>query len=109
MKQVAILFAAVCVMTFFSGQAQAQCVGGGGYGGYGYRSSSFGGYGGFGTGGVYRQPLYRPVYGGSFGSGFGGYGIPAYRGGGVNIGVSRGFGGYGGGYGGGFGGRGCGY
>ena len=107
MKQFAILFAAVCAMTFMGSQAEAQC-GGGGYGG-GYRSvginSGFGGYGN-NLGGVYRQPIYRPVYAGSFGSGFGGYGAPAYRGGGVSIGIGRGFGGYGGGFGGYGGGRG---
>ena len=92
MKQLAILFAAVCVMTFFSGQAQAQCGGGGYYGGGGF-NRGFGGYGGS----VYRSS-YRPVYGGSFGSGFGGYG---YGNRGISIGIgtggfNRGYGGFGG-------------
>jgi len=106
MKQFAILFAAVCAMTFMSAQAEAQCRGG--YGGFGGRSSGFGissGFGGYGGGfaaPVYRQSVYRPVYGGSFGGGFGGYGVPAYRGGGVSIGYGRS-------YGGGFSRRGCGY
>ena len=92
MKQFAILFAAVCVMTFFSGQAQAQCGGGGYYGGGGF-NRGFSGYGGP----VYRQPVYRPVYAGSFGGGFGGYGNP-YRGGsGISIGIGRGFNSFGGG------------
>ena len=95
MKQFAILFAAVCAMTFMAGQADAQCGGGGGYyggGGYGggYRSYSAP---------VYRQSTYRPVYGGSYGSGFGGYGTP-YRGGGISIGIGRSYGGGFGGFGG---------
>ena len=82
MKQFAILFAAVCAMTFMTGQeAQAQC-GGGFYGG-GF-NRGFSGY----SSGFRGGSLYRPVYGGSFGGGFGGYG---YRGGGFN----RGFGGLG--------------
>ena len=95
MKQFAILFAAVCAMTFMTGQAEAQC--GGGYGGYrGYSAP------------VYRQPVYRPVYSGSYGGGFGGYGVP-YRGSGISIGFGRSYGGFSRGFGGysrGFGGYG---
>ena len=89
MKQFAILFAAVCVMTFMGSQAQAQCGGGGYYGGGGFNR-------GFSGGSVYRQSVYRPVYGGSFGSGFGGYGSP-YRSSGISIGIGRGFSNFGGG------------
>ncbi len=73
MKQFVILFAAVCAMTFMTGQADAQC--GGGYGG------GFGGY----SAPVYRSS-YRPVYGG----GFGGFGRS-----GISINVGRSFGGRG--------------
>jgi len=82
MKQFAILFAAV-----MTGQAEAQC-GGGGYGGYRSYSAP-----------IYRQQVYRPVYGGSYGGGFGGYGVP-YRGrSGFSINIGRGYGGFSGGYG----------
>ena len=74
MKQFAILFAAVCAMAFMTGQAEAQC-GGGGYGGY--RG--------------YSAPVYRPVYSGSYGGGFGGYGVPYRGGGGISVSVGRGF------------------
>ena len=82
MKQFAILFAAVCAMTFMTGQeAQAQC-GGGGYGGYGGgfgRGVSVsvgrgfgGGFGGYSSG-FRGGSVYRPVYGSSFNRGFGGF------------------------------------
>lgn len=86
MKQIAILFAVVCAMSFMTSQAQAQC-GGGGFSS-GFRGGSFNSF----SSPVYRQPVYRPVYGGSFGSGFGGYGVP-YRSSGISIGIGRGFGG----------------
>ena len=90
MKQFAILFVAVCAMTFMTGQeAQAQCGGGfgGGFGGYGGRGVSVsvgrgfgGGFGGYSSG-FRGGSVYRPVYRSSFGG---------YRGGSFN----RGFGGY---------------
>ena len=80
MKQFAILFAAVCAMTFMTGQAEAQCRGGGfgGYGGRGVSVSVGRGFGGFGGGfggyssGFRGGSVYRPVYGSSFNRGFGG-------------------------------------
>ena len=96
MKQFAILFAAVCVMTFFSGQAEAQCGGGGYYGGGGgFRTSSFnrGFSGGYSP---YRSSYYRPsYYGGGFNN-FGGFNR-GFGGGGVSIGIGRGFNSFGGG------------
>ena len=78
MKQFAILFAAVCAMTFMTGQeAQAQC-GGGGYGGGFGRGVSvnvgrgFGGFGGYSSG-FRGGSFYRPSYGSSFNRGFGGF------------------------------------
>ena len=103
MKQFAILFAAVCAMTFMTGQeAQAQCGGYGGGFGRGVSVSVGRGFGGFGGGfggfssGFRGGSVYRPVYGGSFGGGFGGYGVP-YRGG---YSYGRSYGGFS---------RGCGY
>ena len=89
MKQFAILFAAVCVMTFMGGQeAQAQC--GGGFGGYGGGfNRGFGGFSsGFRGGSVYR-PVYRSsfggglsrggFYGGGFGRSYGGFSRGGFR------------------------------
>ena len=77
MKQFAISFAAVCAMTFMTGQAEAQCRGGG-FGGYGGRGVSVsvgrgfgGGFGGYSSG-FRGGSVYRPVYGSSFNRGFGG-------------------------------------
>ena len=79
MKQFAILFAAVCAMTFMTGQeAQAQCGGYGGGFGRGVSVSVGRGFGGFGGGfggyssGFRGGSVYRPVYGSSFNRGFGG-------------------------------------
>ena len=95
MKQFAILFAAVCAVTFLSGQAEAQCSGGGGYyGGGGFRSNSLNG-GFISPSSSYRSSVYRPVYGGSFGSGFGGAGLPYRSSGFSGGGFNRGFGGSG--------------
>ena len=86
MKQFAILFAAVCAMTFMTGQeAQAQC--GGGYGGYGGGfgrgvsvnvGRGFGGFGGYSSG-FRGGSFYRPSYGSSFNRGFGGFSRGGFR------------------------------
>lgn len=105
MKQIAILFAAVCAMTLMAGESQAQFIyGGGGFRHAPIRTSGFSvsigsGFNQFGRG-HFGAPIYRrPVYGvGGFGGGFPGQFHPGFGGfnRGVGISVGRGFGGYGG-------------
>ena len=99
MKRFAVLFAAaICMVAFSANQSEAQCAGGGFYGGYGgYRGVGVNVYRG---GGFYRPSIgygyARPVYGGfygrpAYGYGYGHrgygrhYGYGGYRGGGVTI------------------------
>lgn len=94
MKKFAIMFAAVCLMTFAASESHAQCARGGGF--YG---------GGYGRGvsvnvGTFRGvPAYRPSVGLNYG-----YARPVYRNYGYGYGYGRPYGGnYGGGfYGGGY-------